>query len=82
MEVPPFRLAVMVTTCWVATGVVVTVNAGLTVWPAATVTLAGTVTAALLEESATTVPPSGDAVLRVTVLLPNDKPPTISPPAR
>ena len=58
-----------------------TVNAGLTVAPAAIVTLAGTVTAALLEERLITVPPAGAAEYSVTVLLPKDKPPTIPPPA-
>jgi len=65
----------------VITAVVVTVNAGLTVAPAAIVTEAGTETAALFEASVTTAPPAGAAALSVTVLPPNERPPTIPAPA-
>jgi len=66
----------------VITAVVVTVKAGLTVAPAATVTEAGTETAALLLLKATTVPPAGAAWLSVTVLPAKDRPPTMPDPAR
>jgi len=58
------------------------VNAGLTVAPAATVTEAGTVTAALFDANVTTAPPAGAADARVTVFPANERPPTIPAPAR
>jgi len=58
----------------------VIVNGALVVAPAATVTDAGGVTAALFEDRVTTAPPAGAAEASVTVLLPNDKPPTIPAP--
>jgi hypothetical protein len=60
----------------VETAVVVIANVGDTVWPAATVTEAGTVTAALLLVSVTTAPPDGAAASSVTVPL-VDVPPTM-----
>jgi len=62
----PLSLAWSVTEVFVATGVVVTVKVAL-VAPAATVTEAGTVAAALPEVSATTWPPAGAGDARATV---------------
>jgi hypothetical protein len=56
----------MVTVLVLVTAVVATVKFAV-VLPAFTVTVAGTVAAALLLESATTAPPAGAAVVRVTV---------------
>jgi hypothetical protein len=68
-------VAVIVTGVFVATAVVVMVNDGDTVAPAATVTEAGTVALGSLLESVTTAPPVGAAALRVTVLAVADVPP-------
>jgi hypothetical protein len=56
----------MVTDVDAATALLVTLNVAL-VAPAGTVTLAGTVTAALLLESVTCAPPAAAGPLRVTV---------------
>jgi hypothetical protein len=56
----------MVAEVEVLTAVVVTVNVALEL-PAATVTLRGTVAAALLLDSDTTMPPVGAAPVKVTV---------------
>jgi hypothetical protein len=71
---PPY-VAVIVTGVLAATPVVVMVNAGETVAPAATVTEAGTVAAALLLVSVTTVPPADAAPFSVTVFKVVDAPP-------
>src|SRR6266481_1448724 len=66
----------MVTAVNAATALVLTVNVAL-VAPATTVTLEGTVAAAvLLLESATCTPPAGAAPLNVTVPVENFAPPT------
>ena len=52
----------------------------LTVAPAATVTEAGGVIAALFEDRVTTAPPTGAGELSVTVLFPKLSPPRIPPP--
>jgi hypothetical protein len=62
----PDSVAVIVADAFAATAVVVTVNVAV-VCPAATVTLAGTVAAALLDASVTTRPPAGAAADSVTV---------------
>ena len=59
-----------------ATGVVAALKFAL-VAPAATVTLGGTITAALLLESATWAPPAGAGPLRVTVPLAGVPPATL-----
>jgi hypothetical protein len=59
-----------------ATAVVVIVNEGETVPPAATVTEAGTVALGSLLESVTTAPSDGAGPLRVKVLSVVDPPPT------
>jgi len=64
--VPPLNVAEMVADAAVATGVVVTVKVAV-VAPAATVTLAGTVAAALLLDKLTDRPPVGAALPKVTV---------------
>jgi hypothetical protein len=64
-ETAPF-VAVIVTAVTAVTVDVVTVNVAV-VAPAATVTLAGTVAAALLDVSVTTMPPAGAADNKVTV---------------
>ena len=64
-ETPPL-FAVIVTAVTAVTVVVVTLNVAV-VDPAATVTLAGTVAAALLDASVTTIPPTGAADVNVTV---------------
>jgi len=62
----PDNVAVIVLAEFAATAVVVTVNVAV-VEPAATVTLAGTVAATLLDASVTTKPPAGAAADNVTV---------------
>ena len=64
--VVPLLEAVIVTAVDATTDWVATENVAL-VAPAATVTLAGTVAAALLLASVTTVPPVGAAAVKVTV---------------
>jgi hypothetical protein len=66
VRVTPALVPLIVAVVEALTAVVVTLNVAL-VWPAATVTLAGTVAAALLLESVTTVPPPGAALVRITV---------------
>src|SRR5947207_10065235 len=66
----------MVTDALAATLLVVIVNAGETVAPAATVTDGGTVALGALLLSVTTAPPAGAGALRVTVLSVVDPPPT------
>jgi hypothetical protein len=70
----PANVLVMLAEVEVATEEVVIVNFAL-VAPAATVTLAGTLTTAELSDSVTIVPPAGAAALRVTVPL-EELPPT------
>ena len=65
LAVVPFADAEMVAVAF-EPDTVATVKLAL-VCPAATVTLAGTVAAALLRDNVTTVPPLGAAALRVTV---------------
>jgi len=67
---------VIVTGVLPATAEVVMVNAGDTVAPAATVTVAGTVAAPLLLVSVTAAPPAGADPFKVTVLPVVDPPPT------
>jgi hypothetical protein len=69
----PPALAVMVTEVDADTEVVATLNVAL-VAPARTVTEAGTVAEALLEERVTAVPPAGAAAVSVTVPV-EDEPP-------
>ena len=64
----------MVTELEVATALVVTLNVPL-VAPAGTVTLAGTLAAALLLESETTAPPLGAGPFRITVHVGEEVPP-------
>src|SRR5271167_2252662 len=66
--VPPLKVAEMVADAVLATAVVVTVKVAV-VAPAATVTLAGTVAAALLLDKVTDSPPVGAALPKVTVLV-------------
>ena len=66
MRVTPPALAVIVTSVEVATALAVTVKVAL-VAPWATVTLAGTVAAAVLLDSVTPNPPAGAAPVNVTV---------------
>jgi hypothetical protein len=68
--VTPPELAEMVTARLVATGVVVMINVGETVVPAATVTEAGRVTLGSLLLSATTMPPLGAGPFSETVFEP------------
>jgi hypothetical protein len=76
--VAPLNSPEMVDVVLAATGVVVTVNVAL-VAPAATVTLAGTVAAAvLLLVRATTAPPAGAALLNVTVPVEDAPPVTVA----
>lgn len=65
VDEPP-SVAVIVEVTVDVTAVVVIVKTGLCVAPAATVTVAGTTTAELLEESEITLPPVGAAVAKVT----------------
>jgi hypothetical protein len=62
----PAALAVSITARAVGTGDTVTLNPAL-VWPAGTVTVAGTVTAVLLLDKLTLNPPLGAAAVSVTV---------------
>lgn len=73
--VTPARTAEMVAAVVVAGAVVVAVKVAL-VAPAATVTLTGTVATAALLDSATTAPPVGAALVRVT--LPCELPPPVT----
>ncbi len=66
VRVTPASVAVMVAAVGVAVELVATVKVALAA-PAATVTLAGTVAAAALLESATTEPPDGAALVKVTL---------------
>ena len=66
----------MVAGVFAATAVVVMVNAGETVAPAATVAEAGTAALGSLLVKVTTAPPDGAGALRVTVLSVVDPPPT------
>jgi hypothetical protein len=66
----------MVTGVVAVTAAVLMVNAGDAVAPAATVTEAGTVAAALLLVSVTTAPPAGAGPLSVIVLVLRVPPPT------
>lgn len=68
MAVRPFNDAVSVALTRVVVGAAEAVKLAL-VWPAATVALVGTVTIALLLDSATAVPPLGAVPLMVTVQL-------------
>lgn len=63
---PPFAVAVIVADWFVPTATVVAVKVAV-VAPAATVTVAGTLTVELFEESDTLWPPAGAAALSVTV---------------
>lgn len=72
----PLYVAEIVTGVFAETAVVVIVNTGETDAPAATVTEAGTVAAALLLESVTTAPPPSAGPLSDTVLPAVDPPPT------
>ena len=60
------NVPIMVTDWTVATPVVMTIKVAV-VWPAATVTVAGTVPAELLLESCITTPPVGAVPLKVMV---------------
>jgi hypothetical protein len=60
------RVALMLAVAFVPTGVVVTVAVPV-VDPEATVIVLGTVAAALSEDNATTAPPAGAGLLKVTV---------------
>jgi hypothetical protein len=62
----PLRVAVTVAVVSAVTAVALALNVAVA-WPARTVTVPGTVTAALLSDSVTTVPPVGAAPLNVTV---------------
>lgn len=73
--VTPARAAVMVAAVEAVVVVVEAVKVAL-VAPAATVTLAGTVARTLLLESATTAPPAGAALAKVT--LPCEVPPPVT----
>lgn len=74
VRVTPAALAVMVTAVDALTCVVVTVNVALGE-PSGTVTLAGTLAAALLLDSATVNPPAGATAVRPTIPC-EDEPPT------
>ena len=58
LEAPPARVPVMVAITLALTAVVLTVNS-TAVWPAGTVTDAGSVAAVLFDDKVTTVPPTG-----------------------
>jgi hypothetical protein len=75
VRVVPLALAEIVAEVLAVTLVVETVNVAL-VCPAATVTLAGTVAAAVPLESATAVPPAGAA--EVSVMVPVDELPPVT----
>jgi len=77
VRVTPAAVAVMVATVDAVTDVVPMVRVAL-VAPAATVTLAGTVAAALLLESVTPNPPAGAADVNVTVPCANVPPATLA----
>ncbi len=62
----PLKLAVTVAVCMLVTAVVVITNVAF-VAPAGTVTDAGVVTAALLSDKVTNIPPVGAAAVNVTV---------------
>jgi hypothetical protein len=66
----PLAIAEMVTGRLAPTGVVVMTKVGDTVWPADTVTVAGSVTLGLLLERVTMTPPAGAGCVRVTELEP------------
>ena len=66
VRVTPPKLAEMLTGVVTATSVVVMVNTADAVWPAGTVTEAGTTAAGLLLISGTTTPPAGAGAERVT----------------
>ena len=64
-DTPP-AVAAIVATTWALTGAVVVVKVAV-VWPAVTVTLAGTDAAGFVLERVTTAPPAGAAAFNVTV---------------
>jgi hypothetical protein len=72
----PFAVAVTVDVCAVVTAVDDAVNVAV-LEPALTVTLAGTVMAALLEESVTACPPAGATPVSVTVQVDDDEGPMV-----
>src|SRR3990172_9923934 len=73
----PFTLPVMVAEVTAPTALVFTENVAV-VSPAATVTLAGSVAAALLLDSATSAPPAGAGPLKVTVPVEDSPPATLA----
>jgi hypothetical protein len=73
----PLKSPVIVTVVTALTAMVVTLNVAV-VAPAATVTLAGTVAAALLPDKLTTAPPAGATPVRVTVPVEEAPPATLA----